>query len=129
MHLELGAREFYGNPMSAYAFAAAYFLAIVWGFLFLKRVSSKRGPALGGDLVAQVRLWELAVVALDVAFRSLELPHRFETALHAVTVLVVAWRVIGLLSALAGFARPSSPTMPTRPAWRPRRPRPSSPAA
>jgi small-conductance mechanosensitive channel len=104
MHIEILHREFYGNSMSAYALAAAYFLAIVWGYLVLKRVASKRGPALGGELIAQIRLWELLIVALDVAVRSLDLPHRFAAALHAATVLVVAWRVIGLLSALAGFA-------------------------
>lgn len=104
MHIEILRREFFGNPMSAYALAAAYFLAIVWGFLVLKRLSARRGPALGAELIGQVRRWELGIVALDVAARALELPHRFETALHAATVLVVAWRVIGLLTALSGFA-------------------------
>jgi small-conductance mechanosensitive channel len=97
-------REYYGNAASAYAFAAAYFLAVVCLFLLLRRLANKRAPAVAGELLRQIRALEVGVVAFDAAVRSLELPHRFASALHAVTVVVVAWRVIGLLSTLASFA-------------------------
>jgi len=104
MHLEILSREYYGNSLSEYAFSAAYFLGVVAAFLVLRRVAVKRGPALAAQLLGQIRVVELAVVALDAAVRSLELPHRFETGLHAFTVLVVAYRMVGLLSTLASVA-------------------------
>ncbi len=104
MRLELFRDEYYGNPASSYVLAAVYFLAIVWAFLALRRLAARRAPALPTDLLGQVRPLELAVVALDVAAHTLELPHRFETILRAAAVLVVAWRAVGLLSALAAYA-------------------------
>ncbi|NNN05377.1 MAG: mechanosensitive ion channel [Elusimicrobia bacterium] len=104
MNLDFFRDEYYGNSASAYVLAAAYFLAIVWAFLASRRLAARRAPALASDLLGQVRPLELAVVALDVAARSLELPHRFETTLRAAAVLVVAWRAVGLLSALAAYA-------------------------
>jgi small-conductance mechanosensitive channel len=101
MPLEIFSREYYGNSLSAYGLAAAYFLGVLAVFLFLRRVATKRGPQLAGRLIAQIRLLEVTVVAVDAAVRSLELPHRFQTGLHALTVVVVAYRMVGLLSALA----------------------------
>lgn len=96
--------EYYGNPVSAYCLASAAFLAIVGGFLALRRIVERTRPSLASDLLDQVRSWELVIVAADLATHSLDLPARLEHALHVVTVLVVAWRAIGLLSALAASA-------------------------
>jgi small-conductance mechanosensitive channel len=96
--------EFYGNPMSAYLLAGATFMVVVWGFLAARRLANANRPSLAADLFGQVRAYEIVVVALDFAVRSLDLPHRFEHALHVVAVLVIAYRAIGLLSTLAGYA-------------------------
>jgi MscS family membrane protein len=96
--------EYYANPMSAYLLAGATFMAAVWGFLVVRRVANRVRPSLAADLFAQVRSWEIVVVSLDFAVRSLDLPHRFENALHVVTLLVVAWRAVGLLTTLSRFS-------------------------
>jgi len=96
--------EYLGNPMSAYLFGGAVFLGVVWGFLAARRLAARGGPSLATDLIDQVRAFELVVVALGLATRELDLPHRAEHALRAVTVLVIAYRAIGLLSTVAGYA-------------------------
>lgn len=97
-------RQYLDNPMSAYLLAGATFLAAVWVFLVLRRVATRVRPSLASDLIDQVRAHEVAVVALDFAVRSLDLPFRLEHPLHVVTVLVVAYRAVGLLSTLALFS-------------------------
>lgn len=104
MHLEILARQFDGNSLGEYILAATYFAAIVGASLFVRRLIEKRGSGLAADMAKQVRLLEILVVALDAAVRSLELTHSAARALHVVTVLVIAWRLVGLLSALTGFA-------------------------
>lgn len=96
--------EYYGNPMSAYLLAGATFAAAVWIFLVLRRLANKVRPTLASDLIDQVRAHELVIVALDFAVRSLDLPSRFEHALHVVTLLVIAWRLVGLLSTIAKYS-------------------------
>ena len=96
--------EYLGNPVSAYFLASATFLAAAVSFIVLRRLANRIRPSLASDLVAQVRAYEVAVVALDFAVRSLDLPHRFEHALHVVTTLVIAYRVVGLLSTLARYS-------------------------
>jgi small-conductance mechanosensitive channel len=97
-------REYLGNPMSAYLLAVATFMAAVWIFLIVRRLANRVRPSLASDLIDQVRAYELAIVALDFAVRTLDLPHRFEHALHVVTVLVVAYRVVGLLTTIARYS-------------------------
>lgn len=96
-------REYMGNPMSAYFFGAAVFAGVIAAFLAVRRLA-RRGPALAADLIDQVRAHELAVVALGLATRELDLPHRMEHALHIVTSLVIAYRLVGVLSTLATYA-------------------------
>ena len=96
--------EYLGNSMAAYLLAGATFMTAAWTFLVLRRLANRVRPSLASDLVDQVRAYELVVVALDFAVRSLDLPHRFEHALHVLTVLVVAYRVVGLLSTLARYS-------------------------
>jgi len=95
--------EHLGNPTSAYLLAGATFLAIVWGFLVVRRLAGRTRPSLASDLIDQLRAPELAVVALDLAVRNLDLPNRFEHSLHALTILVLAYRMIGLLSTVAKY--------------------------
>lgn len=97
-------REYLDNPMSAYLLAGVTFIAAVWVFLVLRRVARRVRPSLASDLIDQVRSYEVAVVALDFAVRSLDLPPRLEHALHVVTLLVVAYRAVGLLSTLSLYA-------------------------
>src|SRR4051812_28163333 len=97
-------REYLGNPTSAYILAAATFMAAVWIFLIVRRLATRVRPSLASDLIDQVRVYELVIVALDFAVRSLDLPHRFEHSLHVVTVIVVAYRFVGLLSTLAHYS-------------------------
>ena len=96
--------EYYGNFVSTYFLAAATFLAVVWGFLAMRSLANRGRPSLATDLFDQVRVHELLVVALDVAVRLLELSRSFSQALHVAAVLVIAWRAIGLLSAVSGYA-------------------------
>ena len=96
--------EHYGNPMSAYLLAAATFAAAVWAFLVIRRLANRVRPSLASELIDQARAPELVIVALDFAVRSLDLPQRFEHALHVVTLLVIAWRAVGLLSTIAKYA-------------------------
>lgn len=96
--------DYYGNPMSAYLLAGATFVAAVWIFLVLRRLANRVRPTLASDLIDQVRAHELVIVALDFAVRSLDLPNRVEHALHVVTLLVVAWRLVGLLSTIAKYS-------------------------
>ena len=96
--------DYYGNPASAYLLAGATFLAIVWVFLVLRRVLRDRLPGLAADLLVQVHVHELAVVALYLAARPLDLPNRLDMGLHVVFVLVVAYRAVGLLSTAASYA-------------------------
>ncbi|MFI5363912.1 MAG: mechanosensitive ion channel family protein [Elusimicrobiota bacterium] len=97
-------QEYFDNPVSAYILAGATFLGAVWAFMVLRRVATRVRPSLASELIDQVRAHELVVVALDFAVRSLDLPTRLEHALHVVTVLVVAYRVVGLLSTIARFS-------------------------
>lgn len=96
--------EYLGNPMSAYLIGGAEFLAVVWGFLVMRRLAARGGPNLATDLVDQVHAYELVVLALSVGTRELDLPHRAEHVLHMVVLLVITYRVIGLLSSVAGYA-------------------------
>ena len=96
--------EYWGNPMSAYIIGAAWFMSVLWGFLAVRRLAARGGPSLATDLVDQVRAYELVIIALAAATRELDLPHRVEHVLHVIVVLVVAYRVVGLLSTMAGYA-------------------------
>ena len=100
-HLAPLQSEYLGNPVSAYLLAAATFLAIVWAFLVARRLLYKFLPGLADDIRVQVHLPEFAVVALYIAARPLDLPRRVDLALHAVFVIVVAYRAVGLLSSAA----------------------------
>jgi small-conductance mechanosensitive channel len=97
-------REYFENPVSAYFLAAATFTAAVWIFLVVRRIANRVRPSLASDLIDQVHRYEVAIVALDFAVRTLDLPARLEHALHVVTILVVAYRVVGLLSTLARYS-------------------------
>jgi small-conductance mechanosensitive channel len=96
--------EYYGNPMSAYLLAGATFMAAVWIFLVLRRFANRIRPSLAADLFDQVRSWEVVIVSLDFAVRSLDLSHRVEHSLHALTLLVIAWRAVGLLTTLSRYS-------------------------
>lgn len=101
---EIFQHEYFGNPASAYFFAGVIFLAIVWSFLVVRRLAARAGQTLGRDLIEQVRAYELVLVSIGFAVRSLDLPHRLEHALHAVVVIVAAYRIIGLLSTVAEYS-------------------------
>lgn len=103
-HLAFLQDEYYGNPISAYFFAGAFFLAVVWIFLVARRVLRTRLPGLAAELLVQVHRTEVAVVALYLAARPLEMPHRVDAVLHAVFVVVVAWRLVGLLTTASAHA-------------------------
>ena len=97
-------REYLGNSVSAYFLAGVAFASAAGGFLVLRRLSTRVRPGPVSDLSDQIRAHELAVVALDFAVRALDLPPRFERGLHVVTLLVVVYRLVGLLSTLARYA-------------------------
>lgn len=96
--------EYLGNPVSAYLVGGAWFMAVLWGFLVTRRLAARGGPSLATDLIDQVRAYELVILALSAGTHELDLPHRAEHVLHIVTVLVIAYRVVGLLSTMAGYA-------------------------
>ena len=97
-------QEYFDNPVSAYLLAGATFAAAIWLFLVVRRLGHRVRPSLASDLIDQVRSYEVVVVAVDFAVRTLDLPPRLEHALHVVTILVVAYRVVGLLSTLARYS-------------------------
>jgi small-conductance mechanosensitive channel len=96
--------DYLGNPASAYLLAAVTFLAAAWAFLILRRLATRVRPSIASDLIDQVRAHEIVIVALDFAVRTLDLPSRVEHTLHVVTILVVAYRVVGLLSTFARYS-------------------------
>ena len=96
--------DYLGNPAAAYLLAAVTFLAAVWAFQVLRRLATRVRPSLAADMIEQVRFHEIVIVALDFAVRTLDLPPRVEHTLHVVTILVVAYRVVGLLSTLARYS-------------------------
>ncbi len=104
MHVQILSDDYYGNPLSAYALAAACFLAVLVGFALLRRLAAKRRLGLVEELLGQVKIFEAAVVALYAASRTLDLPARPAQVLHAVVILTVAWRAVGLLSTLSTSA-------------------------
>jgi small-conductance mechanosensitive channel len=96
--------EYFSNPVSAYCFAGAVFLVVVWAFLVARRLIARSKPSVAADMMDQVRLYELLVVALDLSVRQLDLPHRFEHSLHLITVLVVVYRLVGLVTTAVRYA-------------------------
>jgi MscS family membrane protein len=96
--------DYFENSVSAYCLAVATFMAAVWMFLVLRRIANRVRPSLAAELIDQVHWHEVVIVAVDFAVRTLDLPPRFEHALHVVTILVVAYRVVGLLSSLARYS-------------------------
>ena len=96
--------EYFGNAVSSYLFAAVVFLAAVWAFLTARRLIGLGRPSVAADLIDQVRYHEIVVIALDLALRQLELPVKAERAVHIVTTLVIAYRVVGLLTTGVRYA-------------------------
>lgn len=107
-------REFLGNPVSAYLWAAATFLAVLWGVLVarrlilarLRRLAEKTQTDLDDfavDMLEQIRAPEVYIIAAYIAARPLDLPAKFDGAFHSVLVIVVAYRMAALLSTTAGY--------------------------
>jgi small-conductance mechanosensitive channel len=107
--------EYFGNALSAYLWAALVFLGVLFGFLVardwiirrLRMLAQKTATDLDDlavELLAQIRTPECYLVALYLATRGLELPGRFDSALRVVTLLVVAYRLVRLLSAAANYS-------------------------
>ncbi|TBR26095.1 mechanosensitive ion channel family protein [bacterium] len=106
--------EVLGNPVKAWLTAAAAFAGLLAAGLFLKNVVLARlralaektdtdfDDALVGALAA-VRTWELAVVALVFAARSLYVPFSVERVLHFVLVVVVSVRSAAFLQEVVNY--------------------------
>lgn len=96
--------EYYGNSLSAYLWAGAAFAAAFGAYFVARRLARASSKPLVRALIEEVRLPELLVVAVFFAERSLDLPYRLVSVIHVVTVVVVAYRVVTLLSTAAGYA-------------------------
>ncbi|OGR48765.1 MAG: hypothetical protein A2X40_04195 [Elusimicrobia bacterium GWC2_65_9] len=107
-------RDYLGNPVSAYLWAAATFLAVLWGVLIARRAVLARLRVLAlktqtdlddfaVDMLEQIRSPEVYIVAAYIAARPLDLPAKFDGAFHTVLVIVVACRLATLLSTAAGY--------------------------
>lgn len=107
-------REYLGNPVSAYLWAAATFLGVLWGVLVARRVILARLRQLAVktqtdlddfavDMLEQIRSPEVYIIAAYIAARPLDLPARFENVFRTVLVIVVAYRLVTLLSTTAGY--------------------------
>lgn len=107
-------REYLGNPVSAYLWAAATFLAVLWGVLVARRLFLSRLRHLAEktqtdlddfavEMLEQIRSPEVYIVAAYIAARPLDLPVKLDAAFHTVLVVVVAYRLVTLLSTTAGY--------------------------
>lgn len=104
-----------GNDLIEYAYAAVLFLGVLWGFLLARRLIIDRLRALAKltatdlddlavELLELVKAPESYVLALYVATRQLAMNPRFDRALHVVVVVMVAYRIMTMLQAAAGYA-------------------------
>ena len=107
-------REFFGNSASAYAWAVATFLAVLWGVMIARRLilarlrlyAEKTETNLDDfavDILEHVRAPEVIVIAAYVAARPLDLPAKVDSIFHTLVVLVVAYRLATMLSTTVGF--------------------------
>lgn len=111
---EFLSREYFGNAVSAYALAAATFVAVLWGFLIARRIFINRLHALAkltathlDDLIVEmlekVKAPECYVVAFYLALRPLDIHARFDRGLHIVVVALVAYRIVTMLQAAVAY--------------------------
>lgn len=100
---------------SAYLWALAAFLGALWGFLIARRLilsrlrlrAEKTATDLDDfavELLEQVRAPECCLAAAYFATRPLDLPAKFDAALRTVVVVIVAYRIVTLLSTVVGYA-------------------------
>ncbi len=108
-------REYYGNPVSDYLWAAAVFLGTLCGFMVARRLILSRLRALAEKtvtdlddfavkLLGQIRAPECYLAAAYLAARYLDLPAKFDASFRVVVVVMVSYRIVTLLSSTAGFA-------------------------
>lgn len=100
--------EYLGNAVSAYLLAVVTFLGVLWGLLLARRIFINRLHALARltsthlddltvSMLEKVKSPECYLVALYLALQPLDVPGKFERALHAVVVAVVAYRLVTML--------------------------------
>lgn len=108
-------RQFFGNAALEYAYSAAVFLAVLWGFLLARRLIINRLRAvarstatdlddLAVEILEQIRAPECYLVALYAATRSLAVHARFDRGLHMLVVVLVAYRITTMLQTGTGYA-------------------------
>lgn len=112
---ELMRREYYGNDVASYAGAVVVFLATLFGFLLARRLILSRLQALAKktitdlddiavEVLGLIKAPECYLVAFYFAMRPLDLPARFDKSVHSLVVVVVAYRLVTMLSETAGYA-------------------------
>lgn len=113
--MELLQRPYFGNTLLGYLVAAAVFLAVSWGFLFLRRLLIERLKALAEktltdlddlavEVLAMVRKPECYLLGAYVATRGLTISPKADVFLRGVVMLALAYRVVTMLQVLVGYA-------------------------
>ena len=106
-------REILGNTIWAYLLSSGTFLAIVGGCLLARRLgisrllTKRRGEGLRDLLVAllqKVRMAECGLLALFLATRHLEMPHRLDRLIYAAALLALTYRALTMLQSAADYA-------------------------
>lgn len=112
--MELLSRPYFGNTLLAYLAAFIVFLAVSWGFLFVRRLLIERLKTLAGrtltdlddlavEVLAMVRKPECYLLGVYVATRGLVFDPKADRFLRAVVMLTVAYRVATMLQVLVGY--------------------------
>lgn len=115
MEHEILSREFFGNPVRAWAVAMLAFAAFIAAGVFLKSVVLARLRALAAKTetefddtfiaaLSSVRLAEVAVVALYLSTRSLALGSMMDKVLYIALVVVATFRGTALIQGLLAYA-------------------------
>ena len=112
--MEFLQRPYHGNPLLAYAVAAAVFVGVSWGFLLLRRVLIARLKALAErtltdlddlaiEVLSMVRKPECFFLGFYVATRPLALDPQIDRFLRNAVMLMVAYRAVTMLQVLARY--------------------------
>jgi small-conductance mechanosensitive channel len=111
---EFFSRPYMGNEVSDYLYAGFVFIGVLWGFLLARRLIIDRLRALAkmtatdlDDLAVEmlelIKAPECYLLAVYAATRGLHMNPRFDRGVHVAVVVVVAYRLMTMLQAVAGY--------------------------
>lgn len=108
------AREFLGNTVLSYCYAAFFFAAALAALYFLREIIFKKLKDLASktetdlddlaiDLISTIRAFEYQLIALYIALRHLARTPGFDKVLHMVILLVFSYRAVTMLLRLVNY--------------------------